>query len=366
MPKKSAERKITKKDLMQTPVNQIEPSKVSTVAELLENYKGMSFQARNLGTCLQVWENALADPDRPTIILGVAGSLMAGGLRRVLRDMIKFGLVDVVVTTGAQPYQDLYAARGYNFWRSSPEADDLLLREFFLDRLYDTLVDEEKFRETDEYLGKLFGKLDPEGVYTSRDIMAFFGAQFDDPDSWVAEAARQKVPIFVPALNDSSIGIGMVGNYVEAKAKGKPYPRLDPIRDAYELAQVKFRSKKTMVIYLAGGIPKNYIQQTEVISEVLGHDPGGHQYAIQLTTDAPHWGGLSGCTFEEAQSWGKIAKDAKKAQCYVDVTLGLPIIVTALLQNKQLLANRKRLAFDYQGDELKSIKQVSMGAAKRR
>ena len=345
-----------KKDFLQTPIKPFEATKVQSVADLMDAYKDMSFQARNLGTALTVWENMLTDESRPTIILGVAGCMMAGGQRKLLRDLIKHHLVDVIVTTGAQPYQDMYAARGYDFWRSSPEADDLELREHFLDRLYDTLVDEEKFRETDDYLGQLFTKLDPTGVYSTREIMQFFGEHFaGDKDSWVAEAARQKMPIFVPAINDSSIGIGMVQNYVAAKKAGKPYPRVDPIRDAYELAQIKMKSDKTGIIYLGGGIPKNYIQQTEVISEVLGVEAGGHQYAIQITMDQPQWGGLSGCTFKEAQSWGKIAADAKFVQVHSEVTMALPLLATALMQKKHLWKDRKALHFDYQGDELAHI-----------
>jgi deoxyhypusine synthase len=343
--------KITRKDLLQTPIAQVEPSKVTTVEELVDAMKGMSFQARALGTAATVWENMLTDKDRPTIVLGLAGSAMAGGLRRVMRDVIELGLVDVIVTVGSQPYQDLYAARGHEFWRSSPEADDLLLREHFLDRLYDTLVDEEKFRETDAYLGDLVAKLEPR-AHTSREILKFFGEHFDDPNSWVVAAARHGVPIFAPALNDSSIGIGMVAKYVEAKRKGRPYPTIDPIRDAYELAQVKFRSKKTGVIYVAGGVPKNYIQQTEVISEVLGYPTHGHDYAVQITTDQPVWGALSGCTFKEAQSWGKIAKDAKFVQAYCDMTIGLPLVATALAAKRRAWADRKRLAFDYRDAEL--------------
>jgi deoxyhypusine synthase len=348
-----------KKDFLTTPIQQFEATKTTTVAELLDSYKSLSFQARNLGTALSVWERALADPTRPTIILGVAGSLMAGGQRKVLRDIIKHHLVDVVVTVGSQPYQDMYAARGHDFWRSSPDVDDLELREHFLDRLYDTIVDEEKFRETDDYLGNLVSKLDPQRTYSTREILKFFGEHFaSDKDSWVAEAARQDVPVFVPTLHDSSIGIGMVQNYVKAKAAGKPYPKLDMIRDAYELAQVKYKSKKTGIVYLGGGVPKNYIQQTEVISEVLGHDAGGHNYAIQLTMDMPVWGALSGCTFKEAQSWGKIAKDADHVQAHVDITVGLPLLTTALLQKRHLWERRKRLAFDYDADELKAIRQV--------
>ena len=354
-------RKLTKKDLLQTPIQPFEAAKALSVADLADAYKGMSFQARNLGTCMTVWERMLEDKDRPTIILGLAGSIMAGGLRKTVRDLINVGLVDVVVSTGALPYQDLYGARGHDFWRSSPDADDLLLREHMLDRLYDTLVDEDMFRDTDLHLGKLIGKLEPRS-YTTREIYAYLGAQFDDKDSWVVAAARQGVPVFCPALNDSSLGIGMVANYVKAKKAGKAYPTIDPIRDAYELAQIKYRSKKTGVVYIGGGVSKNYIQQTEVIAEILGFNPGGHQYAIQLTTDAPHWGALSGCTFKEAQSWGKIAIDASFSQAHVDSTIGLPILTAALYQKEHLWRDRARLAFEWDGDgELLSMKPAKAG-----
>jgi deoxyhypusine synthase len=345
-------------------VRQVDLARDTTVADMVEAFKQSSFQARQLGMAAQVWENALADKDRPTIVLGLAGSLMAGGLRKVIRDVIAHHMVDVVVTVGSQPYQDLYAARGYGFWRSSPDVDDLELRSHFLDRLYDTVVDEEKFRETDDALGQLISKLEPRG-YTSREIYDFLGQQFDDPESWVVTAARERVPVFCPAINDSSLGIGLVQNYVRNKRAGKPFPTIDPIRDAYELAQVKMRSKKTMVLYIAGGVSKNYIQQTEVISEVLGVEAGGHQYAVQLTTDADYWGGLSGCTFKEAQSWGKIAADAKMAQCHVDVTIGFPLLAGAVLQRRDAWQGRKALRFDYQDSELRRIEQVAPGKKKR-
>ena len=358
-------RKVTKKDLLQTPITPFEAGKVTTVADLVDAYKGMSFQARNLGTALTVWENMLEDRTRPTIVLGLAGSLMAGGLRKTVRDLINANLVDVVVSTGALPYQDLYGARGHDFWRSSPEADDLLLREHMLDRLYDTLVDENMFRDTDVYLGQVIGKMEPRS-YTTREIYAHLGKHFTDDDSWVVAAARQGVPVFCPALNDSSLGIGMVENYVKAKKAGKKYPTIDPIRDAYELAQIKINSNKTGVVYISGGVSKNYIQQTEVIAEILGHDKGGHQYAIQLTTDAPHWGALSGCTFKEAQSWGKIAKDASFVQAHVDATIGLPLLTAALYQKEHLWRDRTRLKWDWTEDgELRSMKPVNPTPAVR-
>ncbi len=337
----------TRENLLSVPVNQFDPAQAGTVRELVEGMAGMSFQARSLGECLEVWEAALEDPARPTVILGVAGSLIAGGMRRVLSRLVEHGLVDVVVSVGSQPYQDLYQAMGdgYDHWRATPEMDDVKLRELFLDRLYDTLVDEEKFRKTDKHLGQLLGQLDKETI-TSRELYAYLGERFDDDESLVVQCQQTGTPLFCPAVNDSSLGIGMVHEMVKAREEGRRVPRLDPIRDAHELAQVKYTSDKTMVAYIGGGAPKNYIQQTEVTSEMLGYEPGGHQYAVQITADAPHWGGLSGCTLEEGQSWGKIAREATKATAYCDATIGLTLLATALLQDERW-SQRDRLAFDY-------------------
>jgi deoxyhypusine synthase len=148
--------------------------------------------------------------------------------------------------------------------------------------------------------------------------------------------------------------------YVRMRKANKPFMRIDPIRDNWEIAQIKIKSDRTGVIYIGGGVPKNYIQQTEVIAETLGHDKGGHYYAIQITTDVPYWGGLSGCTFEEAQSWGKINKNATKSVVYVEATIGLSLMVGYILQ-KGVWKNRKRLKYVWEGDMLKEIKKVPLG-----
>ena len=135
------------------------------------------------------------------------------------------------------------------------------------------------------------------------------------------------MPVHVPALADSAIGIGLVTAY-----RNGAKLVIDQIADASELAAFVENAEKTGVIYLGGGTPKNFIQQTEVIPPwKMEKYIGGHAYAIQYTTDAPHWGGLSGCTFEEAVSWGKELPDAKKLQCFCDVTIALPLIVSGLI-----------------------------------
>lgn len=133
------------------------------------------------------------------------------------------------------------------------------------------------------------------------------------------------MPVFVPALGDSSIGIGLT----IARREGFDVD-VDQIKDVDEITQIVEKSGKTGVVYVGGGVPKNFIQQTEVVASIMGADIAGHDYAIQYTTDVPHWGGLSGCTFDEAVSWGKISAGAKKVQVFVDATIALPIIAHAL------------------------------------
>src|SRR5207244_4355778 len=229
-------------------------------------------------------------------------------------------------TTEAIVYHDFYEAHGYHHYRSSPDADDIVLREHFLDRVYDTLADESLFRECDDEIAALADSLEPR-PYSSREILWDMGKiASKDPNSLVGTCYRKGTPYFVPALNDSSIGIALAKHHHDRVKKGKEPIALDSIKDNYEIAQVKLKSPRTGVFYVGGGTPKNYISQVEVIQEVMGYPENPHMYAAQITTDVPQWGGLSGCTFEESQSWGKFHKDAKMAQSLVDATIGLPIL----------------------------------------
>ncbi|MCI4331788.1 MAG: deoxyhypusine synthase family protein, partial [Thermoplasmata archaeon] len=128
--------------LLKKSVRPVDVTKLRNVGDLLDQFGETSIQARNLGRALKVWENALTDPKRPTVFLGLAGPLVAAGLRKVIRDLIDWGVVDVVVSTGAVLYQDLYQTIGGRHWIGTPDADDVRLRELYLDRIYDTYVDE--------------------------------------------------------------------------------------------------------------------------------------------------------------------------------------------------------------------------------
>lgn len=340
----------TKKELTQVPIDQLDLDRIRSVRSLVEAMRHTSFQSRTLALCATVYENMAADP-KCTIFLGVAGALIAGGMRKVIRDLVERGFVDVLVTTGAIAYHDWYEAHGHRHYRSSPDADDIVLRKHFLDRVYDTVADEAEFRVIDDEVAKIADRMETR-AYSTREFMAHIGMMYADPNSIVYTCAKNGVPYFIPALNDSSFGIALTRHYMERSKASKEPMRIDPIRDNYEITQLVAKSDTTGVFYVAGGTPKNYISQTAVTEEVLGLPEKPHKYAAQITTDVPHWGGLSGCTFEESQSWGKFHKDAKMAQSIVEATIGLPLVAAYVLGSD---IKRKRKRMRWEGDTLVSL-----------
>lgn len=350
----SSQERSQKKSLLKTRINPIDFEKIKNVADLVDAYQDTSIQARNVGQCAHIFQKMLKDKERPTILLGLAGPLIAAGLRKVIRDLIHYNMVDVVVSTGAILYQDFYAAMGGGHYFGSPNADDTQLRQLLINRIYDTYVDEEKFAQFDSLIGAFSASLPP-GNYSSREYLSLLSKVIDDKDSILVAARKKGVPIFSPALNDSSIGIGLTENYLEAKKAGKQPVTIDSIRDNYELTQLVVKSKRTAAFYVAGGVPKNYINDSIVMSYIFGKNTGGHKYAIQMTTDAPHWGGLSGSTLAEAQSWGKINKEANFSMAFVEPSVSLPLVFGAAFQ-KKTYKGRSRLSIKWSGDELKEFK----------
>ena len=346
-------RKKEKAEVLSRPIKSINLEKAGTIAELVESFQDASIQARNIGLAAKVFERMLTDPERPTILLGLAGPLIAAGLRKVIRDLIEYGLVDVIVSTGAILYQDYYQASGFHHYRGTPEADDRKLRDLLIDRIYDTYVDEEKFIFLDSKIGRMADQLKP-GEYSSRSFLMELSKTIQDPESILATAYRKGVPIFSPALNDSSIGIGLTEHYHRALAEKRKSVVINSIRDNYELTQIVVKSKRTAAVYVAGGVPKNFINDSIVMAYIFGRDTGGHKYAIQMTTDSPHWGGLSGSTLTEATSWGKVNREASTAMAFIDPSVSLPLVAGYALQ-KKLYEKRPQIQFEWDQDILKSI-----------
>jgi len=346
-----------KRALLGRPTTPIQVGPKTTVAELLDSYREASFQARALGNCAAIFAQMLRDRDRPTIFLGLAGSLIAAGMRQIITDLIEQNMVDVVVSTGAIVSQDLYQARGGRHYHGSVDADDKELRDLYIDRLYDTFIDEEKYWKTDlavsQFADSLAGK-----TLSSRAFLTLLAESAKkDSGSILGACARNGVPLFVPALNDSSIGIGLTEHYHRMRAKGREPMTISSIRDNYELTQIVVNSPATAAVYVSGGVPKNYINDSIVMSYIFGIDTGGHRYAIQVTTDAPHWGGLGGSTLSEATSWGKVSKKASHEMAFVETSVALPLLYGYALQ-KQAHKGRKRLRYEWKDDMLKKVTRV--------
>jgi len=340
-----------KAEILEIPVKQIDLETAVSAADLVEAFSGASIQARNVGMCAKVYERMLTDPGRPTIYLGLAGPLIAAGLRKVIRDLVAAGMVDVIVSTGAILFQDFYQSRGYNHFRGDPDrADDARNADLMVDRIYDTYVDEEKFWECDCWIGRFADDLEP-GRYSTRSFLQALGRTIEDPHSILGTAARLGVPVFCPAIADSSIGIGLTNHYRRCTEENREGVVIDVIRDNYEITQTLVKSPATAAAYIAGGVPKNYINDAVVMSYVFQHDTPGHRYAFQLTADAPHWGGLSGSTLKEATSWGKIDRKATHAMAFIEPSVSLPLVAAHVL-GRQAAGNRSRLRFSWQEDRL--------------
>ncbi|MBI1746836.1 MAG: deoxyhypusine synthase [Acidobacteria bacterium] len=321
----------------------------SSVAGLLEKMAGTSFQGRSLGEAYQVWTNMLKD--RTTIMMGMAGAMVPAGMRRLVAYMLKYRLIDCLVTTGANLFHDAHETLGRYHYQGSPTVDDELLQDLMIDRMYDVYASEREFRNLDAYIGDFAASLDNSRSYTTREFFYHLGKRLAEQateDGIIVAAYKAKVPIYCPAIVDSSYGIAIASHRY---LKGNTF-HFDLVQDVVETARLAAESKSTGVIYFGGGTPKNFIQQTEVTAAIMKANVAGHKYAMQVITDAAHWGGLSGCTFEEAQSWGKIMKGASRVTVHCDSTIAMPMLVTALAHRaKAIIKSRHKPEFGF-GHEL--------------
>src|ERR1700686_760543 len=332
----------SKARLLSTPTRPFDPVGATSASEILTRMQGTAFQGKQLGLAFEVWKKMLAD--RCTILMGMSGAMVPAGMRRLVVRMIENRLIDCLVSTGANFFHDLHATLGNYHSQGSPAIDDVLLAENLIDRMYDVLADEEKFRQNDQWIGRFRACLAQSRPYTTREFLYLIGLELGKhcpEDGILSAAAKAGIPLYCPAVADSSIGIGIAANRY---AGGNRFT-FDVIGDVVETARIVAESHATGVIYFGGGTPKNFVQQTEVTAIILNTGGTGHKYAVQCVTDGAHWGGLSCCTFEEAQSWGKIAKDASMVTCHSDSTIAMPILVSALLENPHLIAKRHRPRF---------------------
>jgi deoxyhypusine synthase len=345
-----------KNNFLREPIRSIDLEEIQTISELLRAFNWTSFQSRTLARCADIFVAMLQDLERPTIFLGVAGAMVPAGMKGVISTLVRRNMVDVVVSTGANMYHDFVEALGEHHYLGSPDADDRILVQEGIDRIYDTFADESKFRMIDKKIMLLADELAEQNVdnISSRIFLKNLGVFIDKKskgtdkkDSIIWNCWNNKVPIFVPALSDSALGLALTQHHIKSIKEGKKPLLINEIIDNHEIFQIKRAASKTGVIYIGGGVPKNYIQQTAYLQDLFGISDAGHHYGFQITTDSPHWGGLSGCTFMEGLSWGKEKSDGEYSTCYCDATIAFPLIVKATLERCKNLEERDRLQLNF-------------------
>lgn len=334
--------KYNKKDLLKRKVNHIDIKKFNAVP-LIESYEDMAFQSRNLARACDIYDRMLKDKDC-SIILCLAGSLVSAGLKKVIVDLVKNNMVDTIVSTGAIVVdQDFFEGLGFNHYRGFVNADDNRLRELMIDRIYDTFIDEEELRICDNASKIIADSMKP-GVYSSREFIREMGRYLDknakNRETFVLEAYKKELPIFCPAFSDSSAGFGLVHHQTEKK----DHIAIDSVKDFKELTEIKVKSKETGVVIIGGGVPKNFVQDTVVAADILGKDAPMHKYAIQLTVADERDGALSGSTFKEASSWGKVDQSFEQ-MVFSEATLTFPLLAS-YVYHKGSWKNRKPKKFN--------------------
>ncbi len=317
---------MDKKDILREPIEHID-IKAFDSTRIIDSMRGMSFTARDTARAADILNKMIEDKDC-TIMLCIAGSTSAGGCMQVYVDLVRHNMVDAIVATGATIVDmDFFEALGFRHYRGSSIADDKELRELYIDRIYDTYIDEEQLQTCDSAIKEIADSLEPR-PYSSREFIQEMGKYLmtngKKNDSLVRVAYERDVPIFCPAFSDSSAGFGLVRHQVE---NPDSHVSIDSVKDFRELTEIKMRSPVSGLFMIGGGVPKNFAQDTVVCAEVLGRPVDMHKYAVQITVADARDGACSSSTLKEASSWGKVDTTYEQ-MVFAEATAVLPLIAS--------------------------------------
>ena len=316
----------SKKDFLKKPVEHIDITSFDS-RKIISSMEKMSFVSRETANAANIYNEMLKDKEC-TIFLTLAGSTSAAGCMHIYRDMVKYNMVDAIVATGASIIDmDFFEALGFKHYQGSQYQNDNELRKNYIDRIYDTYIDEEELQFCDKTIGEIADKLEPK-TYTSREFIKEIGKYLKSnakkKGSLIETAYDNNVPIFCPAFTDSSAGFGLV---MHQERNPKNHITLDSIREFRELTEIKIKSKGSGLFMIGGGVPKNFIQDTVICAELLGKEVDMHKYAIQITVADSRDGACSSSTLKEASSWGKVDTN-KEQMVFAEATSVLPLIAS--------------------------------------
>ena len=323
---------MEKEDILRQPIEHIDIKAIDSTA-IIDAMKTMSFTAGDTARAADILNRMVGDKDC-TIILTIAGSTSAAGCMQVYADLVRHNMVDAIVATGATIVDmDFFEALGFRHYRGSSLADDKRLRGLYIDRIYDTYIDEEQLQVCDNTVKEIADGLEPR-PYSSREFIQEMGRYLmtygHKTDSLVRVAYERDVPIFCPAFSDSSAGFGLVKHQAENPDR---HVSIDSVKDFGELTEIKMRSPVSGLFMIGGGVPKNFAQDTVICAEVLGRPVEMHKYAVQITVADARDGACSGSTLKEASSWGKV-DTVYEQMVYAEATSILPLIASYAYHKK--------------------------------
>ena len=332
----------SKKDFLNKPVEHIDITKFDA-RPIIASMEKMSFVSRETANAAKIYNEMLSEKDC-TIFLTLAGSTSAAGCMHIYRDLVKYNMVDAIVATGASIIDmDFFEALGFRHYQGSQFQDDTELRKNYIDRIYDTYIDEEELQHCDKLIGEIADSLEPR-PYTSREFIYELGKYLKKnakkKGSLIEMSYDNNVPIFCPAFTDSSAGFGLV---MHQEKNPKKHMTIDSIKEFRELTEIKIKSKGSGLLMIGGGVPKNFIQDTVICAELLGKEVEMHKYAIQITVADSRDGACSSSTLKEASSWGKV-DITKEQMVFAEATSVLPLIASDAF-HKGEWKNRERKKF---------------------
>ena len=318
---------MKKTDLLQKEIQHIDITSFDS-RQIIDAMDKMSFTSRDLARGTKIFNQMLGDKDC-SVILTIAGSTSAGGCMKLYADLVKYNMVDAIVATGASIIDmDFFEALGFKHYQADKEIDDKKLRELYIDRIYDTYIDEEDLQKCDATIFDIANSLEKK-PYSSREFIAQMGKWLANggavkKDSLIQTCYEKNVPIFCPAFTDSSAGFGLVKHQVE---NPNNYLTIDSIADFRELTDIKIKAGTTGLLMIGGGVPKNFVQDTVVCAEILGVEAEMHKYAIQITVADVRDGACSSSTLKEACSWGKV-DTVYEQMIYAEASSVLPLMAS--------------------------------------
>jgi deoxyhypusine synthase len=325
------------------PLEPLDLGKVKSIDDLVRAMSKTAFTGRQLGEAADVLE-AMARDEECFVVMTLSGAMTVAKQGLIVTELIDRGIVNAVVSTGALMAHGLVEATGRAHFRANHEVSDEELYEQGYNRVYDTLEPEQNLDDVEEVMSAVLEGWDHNEVMCSYKLNHAIGAYLakNAEDRGILKSAHdQGVPVFVPAFTDSEMGLDTALNNRLRESTGRHRIRFDPFLDLEHFAATLLRQKKLGIMTIGGGVPRNWSQQFGPFCELRHRRLGEniplkrYHYGLRICPEPVYWGGLSGSPYSEAISWGKFvppAEGGRFGEVFVDATVGLPLIVAAVLE----------------------------------